>query len=173
MDISAAKELILIRHAKSSWADPSLADRDRPLNKRGKRNAPFMGKRLAEYNCIPGKIVSSPARRARKTARIIARQLSYPKKEIVLLEELYTSSIANLYGVLHRCEESITRLFLVGHNYVITDFCNELAGTDISNIPTCGVVGIRLVEPWDQAAPNSGELLFFDYPKRHSPTAKQ
>lgn len=167
MCASSPKELILIRHAKSSWADPSLDDRDRPLNKRGKRDAPFMGKRLASHSCLPDKIISSPARRARKTARIIARQLSYPKKDIILLEDLYTSSINAMYRVLRGCDNEINRLFLVGHNYVITDFCVDLTGTDITNLPTCALVGIRFTTPWPDIVPNSGELLFFDYPKRH------
>ncbi len=160
------KELVLIRHAKSSWKDPSLADRERPLNKRGKRNAPFMGQRLADHNCVPDLIVCSPARRAHKTARIIARTLSYPRKNILLKEQLYTSSINDLYRVLHTCDEQITRLFLVGHSSVITDFCVELTGAKIKNIPTCGVVGIRFQLPWPQISLNTGKLLFFDYPKK-------
>ena len=168
MSKSSLKELILIRHAKSSWADPSLDDRDRPLNNRGKRDAPFMGKRLASHSCIPDKIISSPARRARKTARIIARQLSYPKKDIVLLEDLYTSSINSMYRILHACEKGVNRLFLVGHNYVITDFCVDLTGADIENIPTCGIAAIRFKGSWSHIAPESGELFFFDYPKLHT-----
>ena len=168
MSKSSPKELILIRHAKSSWADPSLDDRDRPLNKRGKRDAPFMGKRLASHSCIPDKIISSPAKRTRKTARTIARQLSYPKKDIILLEDLYTSSVNTMYRVVRACDEDVNRLFLVGHNYVITDFCVDLTGAAIDNIPTCGIAGIRFTGPWSHIASDSGELLFFDYPKLHT-----
>jgi len=163
----SVKELILIRHAKSSWSDPSLADHDRPLNKRGKRNAPLMGKRLARHYCLPDRVVASPAKRARKTARIICKQLPFPKKEIILEERLYSSDIMDLYGIVRSCDERVKRLFLVGHNFVITDFAEELTGVSISNIPTCGIVGIRFnVLCWAQVQQSSGKLLFFDYPKK-------
>ncbi|MEN8199721.1 MAG: histidine phosphatase family protein [Thermodesulfobacteriota bacterium] len=168
MKQSPVKELILIRHAKSSWAEPKLSDRERPLNKRGKRDAPFMGERLAGHQCLPDRVVASPARRARKTARIICKRLSFPSKEIILEERLYTADIMDLYRVVRSCDDQVSRLFLVGHNYVITDMAEDLSGAAIDNIPTCGMVGLRFPAlSWPQVGPGTGELLFFDYPKKH------
>ena len=76
------KTIILVRHAKSSWKDPGLDDFDRPLNKRGKRNAPFMGGKLKKRDILPDLVLSSPAKRAKKTAIAVAKALGYPKKEI-------------------------------------------------------------------------------------------
>lgn len=164
-----AREIILIRHAKSSWSNPDLSDRDRPLNKRGKRDAPFMGQRLARYQCLPDLVISSPAKRARRTICKICKKLSYPKKKIVIDERLYTSDIQDLYRLLQSCNDEVHRLFLVGHNYVITDFAEELTGADLCNIPTCGMVGIGFANvSWARVKPEGGELLFFDYPKKHT-----
>ena len=108
------KYLYLIRHAKSSWSDPSLSDFDRPLNKRGKRDAPFMGGRMASFAQRPEMMVSSPAKRARTTARIIGTQIGFSKKDIVLIKKLYTFSSAPLLEVIRKTEDSISTLALVG-----------------------------------------------------------
>ena len=163
------KELLLIRHAKSSWDKPFIRDRDRPLNKRGKRNIPVMGKRLSRNGWLPDLVVTSPAKRARKTARGICREFYYPKKNITVEEKLYTADVMDLYTVIRSCSDQVRRLVLVGHNFVITDFANDLASLHIENIPTCGLVAIRFpVSSWTQIEPGCGELLFFDYPKKES-----
>lgn len=173
MTDNPGKELILIRHAKSSWSDPNLLDWARPLNKRGKRDAPFMGKRLAQHKCLPDLIISSPTKRTQKTTLKICKQLAYPKKKIVINELLYTSDIQDIYRLVRSCNHKTDRLFLVGHNYVITHFAEELTGADIFNIPTCGIVGIRFaITSWNQVKAGEGELLFFDYPKKHSRSSK-
>jgi len=77
------KKLCIVRHAKSSWDDPGLLDLERPLNKRGKRDAPFMGERLKKYKVKPDLIISSPAKRAMKTAKIIASKINYPVKKLL------------------------------------------------------------------------------------------
>src|SRR5438034_8146614 len=90
------KTLFLIRHAKSSRDDPALADKDRPLNDRGKRDAPKMGKRLAKRNVAPDLILSSPATRALKTAQIIAKKLDYKRKNILVNDRLYAVEASEL-----------------------------------------------------------------------------
>ncbi len=161
------KELFLIRHAKSSWADPRLNDHDRPLSKRGKRDVPVMGQRLASCEAMPDLVIASTAKRAKKTARGICKQLSYPKKNIIYNPTLYTSDIMHLYQAVQACDDQIMRLFLVSHNFVITDFACELTNEKIVNIPTCGIVAMRLtVDSWSQVIAGSGRLLFFDYPKK-------
>ena len=93
------KTLFLIRHAKSSWDDPALSDKDRPLGDRGRRDAPRMGKRLAKRDVKPDLILSSPARRALTTAEIIAKKLDYKRKDIVVDTRLYASTVDGLLNV--------------------------------------------------------------------------
>ena len=164
------KTLCLVRHAKSSWADPSLTDFERPLNNRGKRDAPFMGKRLLRANLTPSIIVSSPARRARDTARMIAREIGFDKKKIDYREEIYhADEPAALLEVVSTRDPAVETMVLVGHNFVITECAEQLTGVSIASIPTCGIVAIVFdCHDWREVRPARGRLLFFDYPKLHS-----
>lgn len=162
------KRLYLIRHAKSSWDTPGLADIDRPLNKRGKRDAPFMGERLKRYGVLPDLIYASPARRARTTARIIADCIGYPRERIEEKKDIYTSDMNLLLRLVQGVDDAVASLFLVGHNYVLTDFAEYLTREVLGNVPTCGVVGVSFhCTSWLEVAGGSGEMLFFDYPKKH------
>ncbi|WP_136805400.1 SixA phosphatase family protein [Desulfosediminicola flagellatus] len=162
------KRLFLIRHAKSSWDHPGLDDIERPLNKRGKRDAPFMGSRLKKFNINPDMIYTSPAKRARKTAKQIALNIGYPVEKIEQHAGIYTSDMNRLLLLVQETENSIDTLFLVGHNYVLTDFAEYLTGEVFGNIPTCGIVGVAFpIESWREVHQEKGEMLFFDYPKKH------
>ncbi len=162
------KYLYLVRHAKSSWTDPRLSDFDRPLNKRGKRDVVFMGKRLATLPYRPEMIVSSPAKRARKTARAIFAEWNFKKKDITLLDKLYTFSAGPIVEVIRGTPDSIKVLAVIGHNYGLTECAEMLGGKAIENVPTCGIVLISFALPtWGQVAPNSGAVLTLDYPKLH------
>ena len=161
------KYLYLIRHAKSSWADPSLSDFSRPLNKRGKRDVPVMGQRLSSYHPTPELIISSPAKRARKTARGVGQVLGFEKNEIILDDELYTFSSAGMLEVVRRAPSSIDVLAVVGHNHGLTDCAEMLSGESLINVPTCGIVLISFDTPsWGAIGEGSGRMLLFDYPKR-------
>lgn len=162
------KYLYLIRHAKSSWSDLSLNDFDRPLNKRGKRDAPFMGERLAGLAQRPDMIVSSPAKRALKTARIIGAQLGFSKKEIVLKKQLYTFASEPLLRVIRKTEDSVSTLALVAHNHGLTECAELLTSEELENVPTCGIVLIEFaLASWTMVENGKGSLLLFDYPKLH------
>jgi len=164
------KELYLIRHAKSSWADPDLDDYDRPLNKRGRMNAPYMAGRISMRNIFPDRIVSSPARRARRTARAIAAGIGFRKGEIIYDRGLYFSGFSYFLRVAECHLNEVDRIFMVGHNSVITDVAEYLSGETFANIPTCGIVGIAFRgKKGFQQAGGKGSLLFFDYPKKISP----
>lgn len=165
------KTLYLVRHAKSSWADPSLDDQARPLNKRGLRDAPVMGQRLAGHQVRVDAIWSSPARRAVETAQCLARALKVPRKEIEQRERLYTSAINDLLLEIRSCPDKVKRLLVVGHNPVITEFANLLLDrgrdTEIEQIPTGGIVAIEFsFSSWRQIREKEGQFLFFDYPKK-------
>jgi len=162
------KRLYLIRHAKSSWKNPGLPDIDRPLNKRGERDAPFMGKRLKKYNVKPGIIISSPAKRALKTARIIAKMIDYPGDSIVIKDSLYAASVPTILNIIHNLDDSIQEAMLFGHNPEFTSMANYLANHDIDNISTCGIFCVDFdVESWKDIAEGTGIFIFFDFPKKH------
>jgi phosphohistidine phosphatase len=161
------KRITLLRHAKSSWQDSSLADRDRPLNKRGQRDAPDMGQRLKARGARPSLILTSPADRAKKTARSVARELDYPQEFIQKEDDLYLASPETLIAVVSRQENGFNDIMLVAHNPGITDLANRLGDMRIRNVPTCGVVAVDVdITEWTELAAYRGTTVFFDYPKK-------
>lgn len=163
------KTLYLLRHAKSSWDDPELDDFDRPLNRRGKRDAPEMGARLRERGVSPALLISSPARRALATARKVAREIGYERSSIGTDERLYLASAGELLDIVREQEERVDSVMLFGHNPGFTQLANVLTGERIDNVPTCGFVEIELVGPgWSSADPEAGRLVHFDFPKNRS-----
>ena len=160
------KRITLLRHAKSSWKDASVADRDRPLNRRGSKSAPDMGKRLADRGVRPSLLLTSPAKRARETARLIARELNYPLEFIQSESELYLATPESILQVVARQDDGFNDVMLFGHNPGITELANQLGDRNIDNVPTCGVVGIELdVQEWAEIVAADGKTVFFDYPK--------
>ncbi|HEV8258568.1 MAG TPA: phosphohistidine phosphatase SixA, partial [Casimicrobiaceae bacterium] len=132
------KKLFLVRHAKSSRDDPALADKDRPLNDRGKRDAPKMGKRLAKRRVKPDLILSSPAVRALKTAEIIAKKLDYKRKNILVDDRLYAVEAGELLEVIRKLGDQVERVMLIGHNPELTELAHRLS-SKITHMPTCAV----------------------------------
>ena len=160
------KTIYLVRHAKSSWKFPDLDDFDRPLNKRGKRDAPVMGRFLKDRHILPDIILSSPANRTKTTAKIISESISYPKKNIVFDNNIYEASTMGLLGITGNADDAMMSIMLVGHNPSMTYFANMLANIRIDNVPTCGIVGISLnISSWKDIAEGCGKLMFFEYPK--------
>ena len=164
---TAMKHLLLCRHAKSSWKDSSLADVDRPLNKRGKKNAPEMGRRLMARGVKPDLIVSSPARRAYKTALYLARECGTAGKEIRIVDAIYSAYPLKLLEIIRGLEPIHDLVVMVGHNPEITILANLLGRLRIENIPTCGVVVLDFaVGSWSEIEEGKGALVFFDYPRK-------
>ncbi len=161
-----SKTLYLVRHAKSSWKHTSLGDTERPLNKRGKHDAPMMGKILKERGEIPELLISSPAKRAASTAKFIAKEINYPEKKIILNNELYFADINNYLNLIEKFDDGIERIMLFTHNPGITYFVNYLSGSNIENIPTAGIARIDLsINSWKEIKTSQGKLNFFIYPK--------
>lgn len=162
------KRLYLIRHAKSSWSESDLADIDRPLNKRGKRDAPAMGKRLKkEYHAKPDLILSSPAHRAFKTAKIIAKEIAYPEKKIETKGSLYASGVPAMLNVIQLLDDSLDEVMLIGHNPDLTSLANFLSSQQVDNIPTCGIFCADFdIKSWKELEGGMGIFKFFDYPKK-------
>ena len=162
------KQLVLIRHAKSSWSDPALADRDRPLNKRGLRDAPRMGLRLVErFGDSSISIISSPALRAKSTAHILAGELGVAESDVVLKDFLYHAEVEALMRAVETLDDSSERVLLVGHNPGLTDFASELCGKAVKWMPTCGIVALNFdVDSWVDVQLGRGQLDWLDCPKR-------
>lgn len=162
------KSLYLIRHAKSDWSDETLSDYDRPLNKRGMKDAPLMGSLLADKGIQPDLILSSPALRAKTTATAIAKALSYPPESIRFEHDLYACDVQTILSIIRSVSDEFDTLFVFGHNPEFTECANLITGGDIDNIPTCGVVEMRLLkEDWKSIGENSAELRSFEFPKRY------
>lgn len=161
------KKLIIVRHAKSSWDFPDLNDFDRPLNNRGKKNAPEMGKRLNKKGVKIDLIITSPAKRAYTTAKKIADEISYPVVKIVKEPLFYHGSLSNMLGVIQHIDNDNKSLMIFGHNPGLTELSNLLSNSDIYNIPTCGITEIDFnVSSWNQIEKYTGKLVSFDYPKK-------
>jgi phosphohistidine phosphatase len=160
------KTLTLVRHAKSSWKDTSLADRDRPLNKRGKRDAPEMGRRIAEAGIRPSLIVSSPALRAWTTAKAIAKAINYPVEFLQREKALYLASVDDILDVLVAQDPKFNSVMVVGHNPGLTSFANYLVPGLTNNLPTAGMVSVRFEQnDWDLYEKPEIELVMHDFPK--------
>ncbi|MEE2678534.1 MAG: histidine phosphatase family protein [Myxococcota bacterium] len=158
--------LTVIRHAKSGAHETGTKDFDRPLDRRGREDAPEMGRRLARLTNPPSLLVSSPAKRAAETAEAIAGEL-IPAPEIAWERALYLADFDTLLETVFSIGPEHEHAALVGHNPGITDFVNRMANATIQNVPTCGTVRLEFaVEAWTAAAPNRGDVIEFDHPKR-------
>ncbi len=163
------KTLYLVRHAKSSWKYPNLDDFERPLNKRGRKNAPFMGKILKKLKVAPDLIISSPANRAAMTVRIIAAKINYPLEKIRYSETIYEFSEDALIHVIKQLDNSVNKAMVVGHNPATNGLANYIGDQPIRNIPTCGIYCMDLaISSWAKICENCGKLIFFEFPKKHT-----
>jgi phosphohistidine phosphatase len=166
---SGMKTVYLIRHAKSSWEDENLPDFERPLNERGKIDAPRMGKRLKEKQIVPDMLLSSPAKRALSTAKRIADAIGFPKETIKTERALYHADEEEILNVIRSLNEKNDCVLLFGHNPGLTDFANAMNNDRknfIDNIPTCGVIAFRFnSETWKQIDFGKGDMILYDFPK--------
>ena len=134
------KTLFLVRHAKADRKDdPTLADRDRPLADRGLKEAPEMGKRLARRDAKPDLLVSSPALRALTTAQLIADEIGCRRRDILIDERLYESSVNGLLRVIHGFDDRFDRVMLFGHNPEFSSLARRLSREIAQDMPTCAV----------------------------------
>jgi phosphohistidine phosphatase len=161
------KTLTLVRHAKSSWHDTNLSDRERPLNKRGLRDAPIMARRAVEVGIRPSLIVASPAVRAWTTAKIFAMELGYPVEFLQREDDIYLASLDRLLDVVASQDAGFNHLMLFGHNPGLTDFANYLSPGLTNNLPTAGIVSVEFDrDDWILFEKPAIELLVYDYPKK-------
>lgn len=160
------KTLYLIRHGKSSWENPSLRDIDRPLKGRGYRDGRLIGEELLKREIFPDHIISSPAKRAHTTAGIIGKALSYSEEQIEINRSIYFEGTAAILAAIRATDDSISTLFVFGHNPDFTDLASELAHQSFYNVPTTGVVGIRFSDQtWNTVSKSTASLICFLKPK--------
>ncbi len=159
------KLLTLIRHAKSDW-NHDVSDFERKLNNRGLADASKIGECLFSKHLNPDLIISSSAKRARKTAKIIAEKIGYDLDKLVSIDELYLCGISEYINVLSCQNENINHIILVSHNPGTTSFASLLLNQRIEEVPTCGVVSIELqIAKWKDIEPYVGVLKDYFTPK--------
>ena len=163
------KYLFLTRHAKSSWSNPGLADIDRPLNERGKKAAPFMGKLIVDKGEKPELLISSPAYRALSTAKAFGEVMGLVENDIIIDRTIYGAGAQQLLDLVQIQDDLHKSIMLFGHNPTFTSFVNMLTGSNIMNVVTCGVVRIDFeYSSWTDIDFGSGRLVYYEYPKKYA-----
>ncbi|MCC5863079.1 MAG: histidine phosphatase family protein [Gammaproteobacteria bacterium] len=167
------KRLTVLRHAKSSWDEPGIGDFDRPLNRRGERDAPAMGQRLLDAGARPSLILSSPAARAIATARQVADALGYPREFLQTDPALYLASAERLLEIVSLQDDAFRDLMIVAHNPGLTDLANAISDHPIDNLATAAVMVIDLpISRWQEVLDRvRGRCVFYDSPKSPEPPA--
>ncbi len=162
------KKLFLIRHGKSSWSNPDLQDFDRPLNKRGIRDAPFMAKMLVGKGIKADQIVTSPANRAISTARQFAAEQGINQEDLVIQHGIYEAYPELLLQLVREFSDDLDTVLMFGHNPGFTYLANMFEGDYIVNIPTCGIVEINAdIQKWEDLGGTNGKIANFYFPKQY------
>ena len=161
------KTLVIVRHGKSSWDDPFLSDHQRPLAKRGLRDAPKMGARLADWGPPIDRVISSSAVRALATAELVTAEMGLPWDEIQVEDGLYHATETEMLALIQGQEDYLDGLMLFGHNPGMTYLVNCLSDLDLDNLPTCGVAILQFeVVSWSVIGEELASEAVFDFPKR-------
>ncbi|WP_461516460.1 SixA phosphatase family protein [Porticoccus sp.] len=160
------KTIALIRHAKSSWKEATLPDLDRPLNRRGRVDAPVMGRRLQEQPISLKQVFSSPAVRATETAEWLMPNLGLGAGNLGVVPALYTFNYEDILAWLRSLDTAADKFAVICHNPAMTDLVNFLTLSQIEKIPTCGVVLMHLhINNWNDLGAGMAGLVYFDFPK--------
>jgi phosphohistidine phosphatase len=163
------KSLILVRHAKSSWDISIPNDFDRPLNERGKKDAPEAAKRLINKGVLIDAFISSPAKRAKKTAKYFAAEYGVNKDKLILIPELYEAQANIFYDVTRDIDDAYSSVAIFSHNPGITEFVNSLTDYKVDNMPTCAVFAVQSnINSWTEFRSSEKLFWFFDYPKLYA-----
>ena len=165
----SGKELILVRHAKSSWDNMELYDHDRPLNERGKRNAPEMGERLKRHGTNPDAVFTSTALRAATTAKIISKKLDFRSEQIFYETGLYHADVSKWLEFICGLDDQWGSVMAFGHNPGLTELVADVWGLPVVNVPTCGVIFLTFEGgAWIKTVLEGPATARFDYPKNKS-----
>jgi phosphohistidine phosphatase len=159
------KNILILRHAKSSWKEANLPDHERPLNKRGRRDAPQVGALIKQENLMPDLVLCSTARRARETIQAVVDECGY-EGEIRYIPDLYHPEVQEIASILGSLDDTIQTVMLVGHNPELEELVNEITELDL-HLPTAALALVKIgIRSWMEApAGLCGELVHFWAPK--------
>jgi len=161
------KSIYLVRHAKAGWHDPAMADFDRPLTKKGHRQAEKMSHRMHKKGVTPERLVSSPACRAFETAEIFAETLGIDRSNIMQRIEIYEGGVEALAAVVRALADQDNTVMLFGHNPTISHFIQWLTGKSAPNMETCGIARIDMAgDRWNDAGEGCGTLIWYEFPEQ-------
>ena len=162
------KIVVIIRHAKSSWANPGQSDYERPLNERGRKDAPEMGKRIKKAGIKPDKVYASTAKRVEMTAQALLPEIGFDLEKVTWDKSIYHCPVSKFEDLIVSTEDRINTIFLMGHNETVTDFVNKsIDNFSTDNVPTCGVVAFAFDGDWSDFHSEPKKLLFYDFPKNN------
>lgn len=161
------KNLYFIRHAKSDWRDESKSDFERGLNKRGQKAIFTMADALKERKVMPDLILCSSAKRAKLTAKGLAKEIDY-RGEIKYIDALYMAEPLDVISIINEIKDKYDNVFIVGHNPETTELTDLMLDDYIDNVPTLGIVALELpIKHWKKFKPEKVKLNFFIYPKMY------
>ena len=158
------KSLIIVRHCKSSWADLSLSDFDRPLNKRGNIDGELMSNYLREKEKKIDKLILSTSKRTRLTSKYFTEKIHFDS--ISYLDELYHASYSDIINIISKVENNFNSIMVIGHNPGLTELINQYTIMNIYNLPTTGVVKVEFKgDKWERITENKGKIVYKKFPK--------
>lgn len=166
------RELLILRHAKSNWETGASRDFDRPLAKRGKKDAPRVGEWLYREGLVPDLVVSSPAERARETAVKVCKSMEFKKKKIQWDDEVYGAGVADLLRLLARCPRDARTVLLVGHNPGFEDLVRYLAADELEEpsdgklLPTAALARLEMPDDWSTLEAGCAQLVAVNRPRK-------
>jgi phosphohistidine phosphatase len=164
----------LLRHAKSDWETGALSDFDRPLAKRGRKEAPGVGEWLLEESLVPDLLISSTAERAKETALLVGEAMDYKKKHILWDENIYMAEVPALLGVLADCPTKTRAVMLIGHNPGLEELMRYLLGAEVETppdgklLPTATVARLEMPKDWHKLESGCAKLLGLRRPRREA-----
>ena len=158
------KNLIIVRHCKSSWKDPSLSDFDRPLNKRGNIDGELMSNYLRKKEKKIDKLILSTSKRTRLTSKYFIEKIHF--NSISYLDELYHASYSEIIKIISKIENNFNNIMVIGHNPGLTELINHFTDMRIYNIPTTGIIKVEFKEAkWSKITENKGKIVYKKFPK--------
>lgn len=166
------RELLILRHAKSAWDTGAPTDFERPLAKRGERDAPKIGAWLYREGLVPDLVLSSPARRAKQTTAKVCKRLDIEKKRIVWEPRIYEGTLQQLLGVLSECPADVATVLLIGHNPGLEELIMHLAGEDLAIptdgkiLPTASIARLEMLDDWRNLPYGSAQILSITRPRQ-------
>ncbi|MGA7982533.1 MAG: histidine phosphatase family protein [Chromatiaceae bacterium] len=170
-----SRELLILRHAKSDWNSDGSNDFQRPLAKRGKKDAPRVGEWLYREGLVPDFVISSPAERAKQTAVKVCKSLDFKKKQIVWDDAIYAADAPELLQVLARCPAAASTVLLVGHNPGLEDLVKFLAGDEVETpddgklLPTAATARLEMPDDWQALERGCAQLVSVTRPRKGAP----